>query len=137
MFGASSCVYAALTAAVALSLAGCPTNDPGILSLVGDPGGAPQTAGTWAMARAEAGGTFGLLTFDDAGRLRQMCYQQDFMDYGVNSILLDGQPHVTDAGVALTAAARVAGTEDQVMITMAWVAQTGPATVGALTPPPA
>jgi len=126
----TACVYTALTAAVALSLAGCPTNDPLILSLGDDPGGAPQVAGTWAMARTEAGGTFGLFTFDDAGRLRQMCYQQDFLEYGVNSLLVDGQPHVTDAGAALTAAARVAGTEDQVMITMAWAAQSGPATVG-------
>ncbi len=126
----TACVYAALTAAVALSLAGCPTNDPLILLLGDDPGGAPQVAGTWAMARTEAGGTFGLFTFDDAGRLRQMCYQQDFMEYGVNSLLVDGQPHATDAGAALTAAARVAGSEEQVMITMAWAAQSGPATVG-------
>jgi hypothetical protein len=115
---------AALSVAAACSLAGCPpTVDP--LSVGTDPGGSPQLAGTWAVARSELGSTFGLFTFDDAGRLQQVCYQPDLATYGARSVRMDGMSHATDTGTFLAAAARVTEGADDVMITLGWTAQSG------------
>lgn len=115
--------------AVSLSLAGCPTSAE-LQSLAADPGGAPQLAGTWAVALAETRSTFGLLTFDDAGRLRRICYQRDLAEYAADTVAADGVPQLTNGGAIITAASRVTGSEPDYLVTLAWTARLGLTEIG-------
>jgi hypothetical protein len=117
-------LYALLTTGATFALTGCPANDPGLPSLGADPGGAPQLAGTWALARAADGYTFTLLTFNDAGHLQQMCYQPDLMTWYVDSVPLDGQTHQS-ADVSVTAAGQAATDGGDVIVRLAWNARRG------------
>jgi hypothetical protein len=85
-------------------LGGCPTDS---LFLVGNTGGLPELAGTWAVSHAEDGVLFGLFTFDEDGQLVQMCYQVDFQGFGIDPVRIDGRGHAVGSGAELVATSDV------------------------------
>lgn len=99
--------------AAVMLLGGCPTDS---LFLVGNTGGLPELAGTWAISHAEDGLLFGLFTFDEAGQLIQMCYQVDFQGFGIDPVRIDGRRHAVGSGAELVATSDVSQSDGLVDI---------------------
>lgn len=86
--------------------------------------GSPDLAGTWAISDSD-GGLFAVVIVDETGSLRELCRQEDFVNQGIDPLLIDGVPHTLAAGLTTTATSTLSQIEDQVFISLDWRAGAG------------